>query len=65
MEKFVKEYPQIKEFRNSLFEVTHEIKNPIAVCKGYIDMLDTNNKKQVNKVEVKFKIVEILQNIMK
>lgn len=38
-----------KEFRNSLFEVTHEIKNPIAVCKGYIDMLDTNNKKQVNK----------------
>ena len=38
-----------KEFRNSLFEVTHEIKNPIAVCKGYIDMLDVNNKKQVNK----------------
>ena len=38
-----------KEFRNSLFEVTHEIKNPIAVCKGYIDMLDTSNKKQVNK----------------
>lgn len=38
-----------KEFRNSLFEVTHEIKNPIAVCKGYLDMLDVDNKKQVNK----------------
>ena len=38
-----------KDFRNSLFEVTHEIKNPIAVCKGYIDMLDVNNNKQVNK----------------
>lgn len=38
-----------KEFRNSLFEVTHEIKNPIAVCKGYLDMLDTGNIKQVNK----------------
>jgi len=38
-----------KDFRNSLFEVTHEIKNPIAVCKGYIDMLDVDNKKQVNK----------------
>jgi len=38
-----------KDFRNSLFEVTHEIKNPIAVCKGYIDMLDVNNNKQLNK----------------
>jgi len=38
-----------KDFRNSLFEVTHEIKNPIAVCKGYLDMLDVDNKKQVNK----------------
>lgn len=38
-----------KEFRDSLFQVTHEIKNPIAVCKGYLDMLDTNNSSQVNK----------------
>ena len=38
-----------KNFRESLFRVTHEIKNPIAVCKGYLDMLDTNNSKQVNK----------------
>lgn len=38
-----------KEFRDSLFQVTHEIKNPIAVCKGYLDMLDTNNTNQVNK----------------
>lgn len=37
------------EFRNSLFEVTHEIKNPIAVCKGYIDMIDVNNISQVSK----------------
>lgn len=38
-----------KNFRDSLFKVTHEIKNPIAVCKGYLDMLDTNNSVQVNK----------------
>ncbi len=38
-----------KNFRDSLFKITHEIKNPIAVCKGYLDMLDTNNNKQVNK----------------
>ena len=38
-----------KDLRESLFKVTHEIKNPIAVCKGYIDMMDANDKKQVNK----------------
>ncbi len=55
MEKIINIYDTVKvieyekDFRNSLFEVTHEIKNPIAVCKGYIDMLDVNNSKQVNK----------------
>lgn len=38
-----------KELRRSLFKVTHEIKNPIAVCKGYLDMLDINDKKKVRK----------------
>ncbi len=32
-----------KRFRNSIFKITHEIKNPIAVCKGYLDMFDTTN----------------------
>ena len=38
-----------KELRSSLFKVTHEIKNPIAVCKGYLDMIDINDKKKVRK----------------
>ncbi len=38
-----------KELRTSLFKVTHEIKNPIAVCKGYLDMIDLNDKKKVNR----------------
>ena len=38
-----------KELRSSLFKVTHEIKNPIAVCKGYLDMLDVNDKKKIRK----------------
>ena len=37
-----------KELRASLFKVTHEIKNPIAVCKGYLDMLDVNNQKNAS-----------------
>lgn len=38
-----------KQLKSSLFKITHEIKNPIAVCKGYLDMLDTKNKEQVTK----------------
>ena len=44
-----KELQQEKQIRLSLFKVTHEIKNPIAVCKGYLDMLNTNNQEQVEK----------------
>ena len=36
-----------KQIKESLFKITHEIKNPIAVCKGYLDMLDINNKEKV------------------
>ena len=44
-----KELQQEKQIRLSLFKITHEIKNPIAVCKGYLDMLDVGNDKQVRK----------------
>jgi signal transduction histidine kinase len=39
----LKELEQEKQIRTSLFKITHEIKNPIAVCKGYLDMFDVNN----------------------
>ena len=39
----IKELEREKQFRNSLFKITHEIKNPIAVCKSYLDMYDKNN----------------------
>ena len=44
-----KELQQEKQIRLSLFKITHEIKNPIAVCKGYLDMLNINNSEQVEK----------------
>lgn len=37
------EYKDLKkenEIRRSLFKITHEIKNPLAVCKAYVDMYD-------------------------
>ena len=38
-----------KQIRLSLFKITHEIKNPVAVIKGYLDMLDVKDSKQVKK----------------
>ena len=37
------------KLRDSLFKLTHEIKNPIAVCKGYLDMLNLDNKDKSEK----------------
>ncbi len=45
----VKELEKEKMLRSSLFKITHEIKNPIAVCKGYLDMLDLKDEAKVEK----------------
>lgn len=45
-------YKKIKQdsrLKTSLFKITHEIKNPIAVIKAYLDMLNTKDRKQVEK----------------
>ena len=44
-----KELQQEKQIRLSLFKITHEIKNPIAVCKCYLDMINVNDTKQVER----------------
>ena len=35
--------------RDSLFKLTHEIKNPLAVCKGYFDMINLDNIEKAQK----------------
>lgn len=45
----IKDLEREKTLQKSLFKITHEIKNPIAVCKGYLDMLDLNNQKKIKK----------------
>lgn len=37
-----KELMKEHQLKESLFKISHEIKNPIAVCKGYLDMCDKN-----------------------
>ena len=44
-----KELQHDKDIKLSLFKITHEIKNPIAVIKAYLDMMNVNDQKQVNK----------------
>lgn len=46
------EYKDLKkerEIRTSLFKITHEIKNPLAVCKAYIDLFDYDNPECAKK----------------
>ncbi len=46
LHKNLKNIIEEKDFKKSLFNITHEIKNPIAVCKGYLDMFDIENKEK-------------------
>lgn len=45
----IKELEKQKQLRDSLFKISHEIKNPIAVCKGYLDMFDANNEDHIKR----------------
>lgn len=45
----IKELEKEKQLKNSLFKLTHEIKNPLAVCKGYLEMLNLNNIEKSQK----------------
>lgn len=47
--KAIREMEREKELKLALFKLTHEIKNPIAVCKGYLEMLNIGNKQKLQK----------------
>lgn len=38
-----------KDRERIVFRIVHEIKNPIAVCKGYLEMLDLNERDKATK----------------
>ena len=45
----VSELERDKQLKNSLFKITHEVKNPSAVCKGYLDMLNIDNRDHLER----------------
>lgn len=42
-------YKEKLEIDKKIFRITHEIKNPISVCKGYLDMIDVSNQEKAAK----------------
>lgn len=57
----LKEFEQQKQIKDSLFKITHEIKNPIAVCKSYLDMFDFNNPDHERYIHI---LKEEMNNIL-
>lgn len=51
----IKDLEKEKQIKNSLFKLTHEIKNPLAVCKGYLEMINLDN------IEKSTKYIEIIK----
>ncbi len=45
----VAELDKENQIKNSIFKITHEVKNPIAVCKGYLEMIDPNNSSKTHQ----------------
>ena len=45
----INELNREKEIKLSLFKISHEIKNPLAVCRGYLDMMCEDNYKNYKK----------------
>ena len=38
-----------KKIKDALFKLTHEIKNPLSVCKGYLEIIDLNKREKSEK----------------
>lgn len=49
LSKIQKELEREKLLRSSISKLTHELKNPIAVCNGYLEMLNINDKEKTEK----------------
>lgn len=45
----LQELEKEKILKSSLFKITHEVKNPLAVCKGYLSMIDLEDYNKSKK----------------
>lgn len=49
MHLMIEKVEKENNLRDSLFKLTHEIKNPLAVCKGYLDMLNLDDREKSSR----------------
>ena len=49
LSKLLQELEHEKLLRSSISKLTHELKNPIAVCQGYLEMLDEKDQQKTIK----------------
>ena len=49
LNQVLKELEQSKRIGKTLFRITHEIKNPLSVCKGYLDMINYDDSIKLKK----------------
>ena len=49
LNKTLKLLEKDKKIKDALFKLTHEIKNPLAVCKGYLEIIDIDKKEKSEK----------------
>ena len=45
----VQELEKEKRLKTSIFKLTHELKNPLAVCNGYLEMMDLSNESKTKR----------------
>lgn len=61
----IKDLEKDKKIKDALFKLTHEIKNPLAVCKGYLDMIDLEKKdKAIKYIDIMKQEISRSLNIM-
>lgn len=65
----LKDIEENKQIKQALFTISHEIKNPLAVCKGYLDMYDyndvNNSRKYVPIIKSEIdKTLDLLQDFL-
>ncbi len=44
-----KQLDKEKNLKTSIFKLTHELKNPLAVCNGYLEMMDLSNESKTKR----------------
>lgn len=45
----LQELKKEKKLRESMFKIAHEVKNPLAVCKGYLQMIDYSDQDKIKR----------------